>query len=189
MDTDKGLMIDVSLLAIIIALHVTNKDKNLELVVMALLLAHLVITMSGVPSLLENSKPEDSKPEDSKPENSKPEDSKPEDSKPENSKPNGKNSSFTLGSNGSGATRGEVVTAETSKLDLNDEFVFTPKTKLGNTKVHETRGSISDGNFQRMFTLPKEASKTSVNVLPKSGKEANSKLADAKSNFFNMLIG
>ena len=39
-----GLAVDISLLAVLIALHVTKKNKNLELVVMALLFSHIIMT-------------------------------------------------------------------------------------------------------------------------------------------------
>lgn len=39
-----GLAVDISLLAVLIALHATKKNNNLELVVMALLFAHLIMT-------------------------------------------------------------------------------------------------------------------------------------------------
>ncbi|CAM9104314.1 unnamed protein product [Sphacelaria rigidula] len=38
------LAVDISLLAVLIALHATKKNKNLELVVMALLFSHLIMT-------------------------------------------------------------------------------------------------------------------------------------------------
>lgn len=39
-----SLALDVSLLAVLIALHVTRKNKSLELVVMALLFSHIIMT-------------------------------------------------------------------------------------------------------------------------------------------------
>ena len=39
-----GLAVDISLLAVLIALHLTKKNKNLELVVMALLFSHIIMT-------------------------------------------------------------------------------------------------------------------------------------------------
>lgn len=42
--TDISLAVDISLLAVLIALHATKKDKNLELVVMALLFSHIIMT-------------------------------------------------------------------------------------------------------------------------------------------------
>lgn len=39
-----SLAVDVSLLAVLIALHVTEKNKNFELVIMALLFSHLIMT-------------------------------------------------------------------------------------------------------------------------------------------------
>lgn len=39
-----NLALDVSLLAVLIALHVTRKNKSLELVVMALLFSHVILT-------------------------------------------------------------------------------------------------------------------------------------------------
>lgn len=39
-----GLAVDISLLAVLIALHATKKNKNLELVVMALLFSHIIMT-------------------------------------------------------------------------------------------------------------------------------------------------
>lgn len=39
-----GLAVDISLLAVLIALHATRKNKNLELVVMALLFSHIIMT-------------------------------------------------------------------------------------------------------------------------------------------------
>lgn len=179
-DNKKGLVIDISLLAIVIALHMTNKDKNLQLVVMALLLAHLITTMSGITI---GKKPDPVNPETS-----------------------------NLGSgqnNGSGTTRGDVITArETSTLDLNDDFEFVPKRErassngfLGTAEVNfETKEkpkvlpvpnltkSVSDGGFNRSFSQPKQTSRTTVDVLPKSGSEANSKLADARTSFFERMI-
>lgn len=39
-----GLAVDISLLAVLIALHATRKNKHLELVVMALLFSHVIMT-------------------------------------------------------------------------------------------------------------------------------------------------
>ena len=39
-----SLAIDISLLAVLVALHTTRKNKNLELVVLALLFSHLIMT-------------------------------------------------------------------------------------------------------------------------------------------------
>lgn len=41
---NSSLAIDVSLLAILLALHVTKKNKNMEMIVLAILLAHVVMT-------------------------------------------------------------------------------------------------------------------------------------------------
>lgn len=38
------LAVDISLLAVLIALHATKKNKNIELVVMALLFSHVIMT-------------------------------------------------------------------------------------------------------------------------------------------------
>lgn len=43
-DDNTCLAIDISLLAVLVALHVTKKNKNLELVVLALLFSHLIMT-------------------------------------------------------------------------------------------------------------------------------------------------
>lgn len=42
--SDMSLAVDISLLAVLIALHATKKDKNMELVVMALLFSHIIMT-------------------------------------------------------------------------------------------------------------------------------------------------
>lgn len=43
-DDNTSLAIDISLLAVLVALHATKKNKNLELVVLALLFSHLIMT-------------------------------------------------------------------------------------------------------------------------------------------------
>lgn len=43
-DDSTCLAIDISLLAVLVALHATKKNKNLELVVLALLFSHLIMT-------------------------------------------------------------------------------------------------------------------------------------------------
>lgn len=43
-DDNTCLAIEISLLAVLVALHVTKKNKNLELVVFALLFSHLIMT-------------------------------------------------------------------------------------------------------------------------------------------------
>lgn len=199
---NKGLMIDISLLAIVIALHLTNKDKNLELVVMGLLLAHLIITMSGVKiGMPDNMNSDVPRVGSSVVVGS---------SKLENTVAKGNK-------NGSGTTRGEVITArETSKLDLNDDFEFVSKrsknsstlgtsgsessTFLGKSTVNFPqkpkpkaepvfRKSVSDSGFERAFSVPKEASKTNSDVLlPSSGSEANLKLADSRTSFFDKMF-
>ena len=184
----KGLAIDISLLAIIIALHMTDKDKNLELVVMALLLTHLVVTMSGIhiPGLSDENKTETvgvSKLD-------------------KNVTTGGKSTD-----NSAGTTRGEVITTrETSKLDLNDEFEFVPRKRsssdgqLGQAEINLPkkapqkeeplfRKSVSDSGFRRAFSVPKQTSQTSVDVLlPSSGTEANAKIADARTSFFDKIF-
>lgn len=41
---NRGLAVDISLLAVLIALHTTRNNRNFELVVMALLFAHVLMT-------------------------------------------------------------------------------------------------------------------------------------------------
>jgi len=188
---NKGLMIDISLLAIVIALHMTNKDKNLELIVMGLLLAHLIITMSGIKIGM--------------PDKVEPEtvlgSSKVGVSKLENTVATGKGNK-----NGAGTTRGEVITTkEISELDLNDDFEFVSKKSkksnfLGKSEINLPqkpkpkaepvfRKSVSDSGFERAFSVPKETSKTNVDVLlPSSGSEANLKLADSRTSFFDKMF-
>ena len=43
-DDNTCFAIDISLLAVLVALHATKKNKNLELVVLALLFSHLIMT-------------------------------------------------------------------------------------------------------------------------------------------------
>lgn len=43
-DDNTSLAFDISLLAVLVALHTTKKNKNLELVVLALLFSHLIMT-------------------------------------------------------------------------------------------------------------------------------------------------
>ena len=204
---NKGLMIDISLLAIVIALHLTNKDKNLELIVMGLLLAHLIITMSGIRIGM----PESSESSESS-ETPRVGSSRVGVAKLDNTVATGKGNK-----NGSGTTRGEVITTqEISKLDLNDDFEFVPKrsknsstlgtsgsessTFLGKSTVNFPqkpkpkaepvfRKSVSDSGFERAFSVPKEASKTNSDVLlPSSGSEANLKLADSRTSFFDKMF-
>lgn len=187
----KGLAIDISLLAIIIALHMTDKDKNLELVVMALLLTHLVVTMSGVqiPGLTSQNSQNKTAVGASNVDNTV---------------------STGTNNNGSGTTRGGVITArETSKLDLNDEFEFVPRKRassdgennlLGQAEINLPkkaprkeepvfRKSVSDSGFRRAFSVPKQTSQTSVDILlPSSGAEANAKIADARTSFFDKMF-
>ena len=184
----KGLAIDISLLAIVIALHITDKDKNLELVVMALLLTHLIVTMSGVqiPGLSNENKTAVGA------------------SKLDKTVTTNSN---TKDNNNSGTTRGEVITTrETSKLDLNDEFKFVPRERsssdgqLGQAQINIPkkapqkedpvfRKSVSDSGFIRAFSVPKQTSQTSVDILlPSSGTEANAKIADARTSFFDKIF-
>ena len=187
----KGLAIDISLLAIIIALHMTDKDKNLELVVMALLLTHLVVTMSGVqiPGLTSQNSQNKTAVGASNVDNTV---------------------STGTNNNGSGTTRGGVITTrETSKLDLNDEFEFVPRKRassdgennlLGQAEINLPkkaprkqepvfRKSVSDSGFRRAFSVPKQTSQTSVDILlPSSGAEANAKIADARTSFFDKMF-
>ena len=131
---NKDLMIDISLLAIVIALHLTNKDKNLELVVMGLLLAHLIITMSGIKIGM----PSDTSGTSDNLGSSKVGSSKVGVAKLENTVATGKNTN-----NGSGTTRGEVITTkEISKLDLNDGFEFVSK-RSKNSSTLGTSGTES----------------------------------------------
>jgi len=101
-------------------------------------------------------------------------------------------------------------------LDLNDGFEFVSKrsknsstlgtsgtessTFLGESKVNFPnkpkpnaeplfRKSVSDSGFERAFSVPKETSKTNIDVLlPSSGSEANLKLADSRTSFFDQMF-
>jgi hypothetical protein len=56
-ELNSGLTIDVCLLAILIALHITKKDKDLEFLVLALLLVHVIVTTDSTCSSSENQNP------------------------------------------------------------------------------------------------------------------------------------
>lgn len=168
---NRGLAIDISLLAVVIALHVTKKDKNLELAVLAILFAHVIMTTDAITQSPVSKKIGLDRLGSSK---------------------------FVLGTEKSRGPTIEV--AEADALDLDDSLV--PPVNLDNAVANidltvndevviaepPLTHNTGDGEFERMFSVPKQASVTSVDVLPQNSIDANGKLADARTSFYKELF-
>lgn len=155
---EPNLSIDVSLLGIILGLYATKNDKNLILLLICVLFAHVLMTNddddNNFANLLVDNVSEDDGSNDINAV------SRPAD--------------VSLG-----------VGAATDAIDI-DTDATSPLPIVGNDNADNFKTTVSSGVFDRQLSTP-QTNLTST-VFPATSIEANGKLASARGSFFKSLV-
>lgn len=155
---EPNLSIDISLLGIILGLYATKNDKNLILLLICVLFAHVLMTNddddNNFANLLADNVSEDDGSNDINVV------SRPEDA--------------SLG-----------VGAATDAIDI-DTNATSPLPVVGNDNTDNFKTTVSSGVFDRQLSTP-QTNLTST-VFPATSIEANGKLASARGSFFKSLV-
>ena len=158
---EPNLSIDVSLLGIILGLHATKNDKNLILVLLCVLFAHILLTNDddgedGLAVSEQDGSKDEGDSEESRIENI-----------------------VGIADNSLGAG------ADESTIDNNTEAT-SPNPLPKNESSDQFRTTVSYGVFDRQLSTP-QTNFTST-VFPATSFEANGKLASARGSFFKSLV-
>lgn len=140
-----GVSVDVVLLAVVIALHVTKKDQNLKLLLVVLLVVHVIGTTQRFSSLHDATE----------------------------------NRSRASSVDSTDSAEDDEPAASTE---------MAPQGAVASSATGaRARPGVSGAEYIRQFSAPPQMS-TTHDVLPTSSNGANSKLVNARTNFYKDIV-